>query len=57
MSEPDELPPPRPRRRRRWLLLLVVPLTLGLAGWVYLYSSSDQRLKRAVAEADHLDPH
>ncbi len=57
MSEPDELPPPRPRRRRRWLLLLVVPLTLGLAGWVYLYSSSDQRLKRAVAEADRLDPH
>jgi hypothetical protein len=52
------VPPPPPRRRRwlRWALLLV-PVALVAASWVYLYVSGDVRLRRAIAEADRLDPH
>jgi hypothetical protein len=54
MTEPAKLPPPRQGRRRRWLLLLIVSLTLA-AVWLYLLAA-DRRLRRAIAEADRLDP-
>jgi hypothetical protein len=47
--------PPAPHKRRRWLLLLIVPLALLVAGFVYLHFAN-QRLERAIAEADRLDP-
>jgi hypothetical protein len=56
MTDPVESLPPPVRRRRRWPLVLV-PLALAAAAWLYLYFAGDQRLARAVAEADRLDPH
>jgi hypothetical protein len=47
--------PPALRKRRRWPLLLIVPLALLMAGFVYLHLAN-QRLERAIAEADRLDP-
>ncbi len=58
MTEPAVLPPPTaPRVRWRLWLLLVVAAGLAASAWVYLYVGSDRRLKRAIAEADRLDPH
>jgi hypothetical protein len=37
--------------------LLLVPVALVASSWVYLYVAGDVRLRRAVAEADRLDPH
>jgi hypothetical protein len=56
MTEPAEALLPRRRRWRR-LLLLLVPLALLAVAWFCLVFASNQRLRRAVAEADRLDPH
>ncbi len=57
MTEPAVLPPIPPRRRwSRWLLLLV-PVLLVVSAWMFLFFAGDMRLRRAIAEADRLDPH
>jgi hypothetical protein len=58
MTEPAVVPPPTTRRRRwsRWLLLLV-PVALVAASWLSMYVAGDVRMKKAIAEADRLDPH
>src|SRR6516165_8355600 len=55
MTEPAVLPAPR-TRRRWWLLLLILP-ALFVAFWVYSSFAAQQRLARAIAETDRLDPH
>jgi hypothetical protein len=51
------VPAPTPRRRRwlRWALLLV-PVALVASAWLFLYFTGDMRLKRAIEEADRVDP-
>jgi hypothetical protein len=55
MTEPAVHPAPR-KRRRWWLLLLLLPALL-IVFWVYFSFSAQQRLARALAETDRLDPH
>jgi hypothetical protein len=53
MTEPAKPPPSRKSRRR--LLLLIVPLVLIAVASPYPLAA-DWRLRRAIAEADRLDP-
>jgi len=57
MTTLSDLPPLVKRRRWRRLLLLLVPLTVLVAAWLYLYFASDLRLARALAETERRDPH
>src|SRR5438445_5197506 len=49
--------PPRPKWRKRLVIssLIIVPLCLAMP-FVYFAFSSDRELRRALAEADQLDP-